>query len=315
VDTLSGRGMGLSVLHEAVTRLQGLVELRPIESGGTAVTISVPLTLTRQHVLLVACGGQDYALPAFAVEKLLRIEADRMVTSEGWPAVLIDRTPVRLFALAEAVGGRAVTRGTDGRIAAALLRLGDRRLLLAVDMLRDVRHMVVKEPPAGADPLVRGTLLLESGEIGLLLDPGRIIDAADGTGPALALEAAPAVKGPPVILVVDDSITTRTLERSILEAHGFQVRLAVDGLDALEVLRSGPVDLVISDIEMPRMNGLELLETLRAEPRLAKIPVILVTSRDNPSEVERGLALGADAYLTKQQFDQRALLDTIEQLL
>ena len=119
------------------------------------------------------------------------------------------------------------------------------------------------------------------------------------------------------ILVVDDSITTRTLEKGILEAAGYRVVVCVDGQDALDRLRAGieRVDLVVADVEMPRLDGFGLLEALRAEPAFARLPVILMTSRGDADDVARGLALGADAYLTKQKFDQRKLLDTIGQLL
>ena len=119
------------------------------------------------------------------------------------------------------------------------------------------------------------------------------------------------------ILVVDDSITTRTLEKGILEAAGYRVVVCVDGQDALDRLRAEiePVDLVLADVEMPRLDGFGLLEALRGEERYRRLPVILMTSRGAAEDVARGLELGADAYLTKQTFDQRALLDTIGRLL
>ena len=117
------------------------------------------------------------------------------------------------------------------------------------------------------------------------------------------------------ILVVDDSITTRTLERSILEAHGYQVRVAVDGLEALEQLRANPADLVIADVQMPRMDGFALVAEIKKDSRLARIPVIIVSSLERREEQERGLALGADAYIVKRKFDQQELLDAIRQIL
>ncbi|MGH6661306.1 MAG: response regulator, partial [Rhodospirillales bacterium] len=117
------------------------------------------------------------------------------------------------------------------------------------------------------------------------------------------------------VLVVDDSITTRTLEKSILEAHGFQVNVSVDGLDALRRLRLDPVDLVVADIQMPRMDGFVLLKELKRDKRLSQIPVILVTSRDSADDRRLGLELGAEAYIVKQKFDQKELLETIRQLI
>jgi two-component system chemotaxis sensor kinase CheA len=118
-----------------------------------------------------------------------------------------------------------------------------------------------------------------------------------------------------VVMVVDDSITTRTLEKSILEANGYRVRLSVDGRDAIAQLRSEPADIVVSDIEMPHLNGFELVQSMKQDKALAEIPVVLVTSRDDPADKERGLLLGADAYVVKQRFDQDELLRTIRQII
>ena len=138
--------------------------------------------------------------------------------------------------------------------------------------------------------------------------------AASGLG---VLEAQDSQTHTTTVLVVDDSITTRTLEKSILEAQGYRVLLSVDGLDALNVLRSGEtiIDVVIADVEMPRMDGFSLLQAVKADPRMATIPLILMTSRADPADIRRGLDLGASAYITKQNFDQRELLATIGQVL
>lgn len=117
------------------------------------------------------------------------------------------------------------------------------------------------------------------------------------------------------VLVVDDSLTTRTLEKSILEAHGYKVAIAVDGVEALEYLRSAPVGLVISDVQMPRLDGFGLLEEMKKDPRLAKIPVIIVSSVESREDQARGMTLGADAYIIKRKFEQRQLLETIRQIL
>jgi two-component system chemotaxis sensor kinase CheA len=128
--------------------------------------------------------------------------------------------------------------------------------------------------------------------------------------------AEPPVKPvPSTILVVDDSMTTRALEKSILEAHGYQVRVAVDGVEALACLRQETADLVIADIEMPRLNGFGLIEAMKQESKLKNIPVIIVSSVERREDQERGLALGADAYIVKRKFDQEELLAAIRQIL
>ncbi len=151
----------------------------------------------------------------------------------------------------------------------------------------------------------------------MVLDPAALHEALQhGDRPPLPQLAAPAPARPvPTVLVVDDSITTRSLERSILEAHGYQVRVAVDGLEALQQLRRERPDVVIADIQMPRLDGFGLLEEMKKDPHLSSIPVVLVTSLERREDQERGLALGAGAYIVKRKFDQRDLLESIRQMV
>lgn len=164
---------------------------------------------------------------------------------------------------------------------------------------------------------VAGGIVTETGTVVPVLDVQALTDAAAGSASEHPMVRADrgVERMSPSILVVDDSITTRTLEKSILEASGFRVRLSVDGVDALEQLRMQSADLVISDIEMPRMDGFELLRAMKRDAAFAAIPVILVTSRSSDEDRRRGLSLGADAYVVKQRFDQTDLLTTIGQLL
>ncbi len=319
VDTLSGRGVGLSVLHAAVSRLRGVIDIRPAPGSGTVVEIITPLTVSRQHLLLVTCAGQTYGIPSFTVERLHQVKAEHVITVEGRTVIILDGKTVPLTSLHRALGTGATPELIPGAaLPVMVLRLAERRLALIVDALLQVRDCLISDPMKGADRSVMGTILLDGGEVAFVLDPAVLFETqpsggADGPAAAAVRNVAPpAIR---TILVVDDSVTTRTLEKSILEAQGFRVRLAVDGVDALAELRQNPVDLVISDVEMPRMNGLMLLETIKQDGTLQKIPVILVTSHDNPVDVQRGLDLGADAYIVKQRFDQHDLLDAIEQLL
>jgi two-component system chemotaxis sensor kinase CheA len=210
-------------------------------------------------------------------------------------------------------------------VIAVVLRAGG-RVVVAVDRLHDVRSLLVLPAPAfGADPgLIAGTAVLPGDVPVLVLDPeglaARAVVASAGTmaqAPRSTTHTAPRASARATILVVDDSITTRTLEKGILEAAGYRVVVCVDGQDALDRLRAEiePVDLVLADVEMPRLDGFGLLQALRADERFARLPTILMTSRGDAADVARGLDLGADAYLTKQKFDQRQLLDTIGQLL
>jgi two-component system chemotaxis sensor kinase CheA len=330
VDRLSGRGMGLSVVAEAVRKLQGSVLLRPRFPYGTEVLLNVPFTAARQPLLLLEAEERMFGLPSHAVERLLRLPAKTLETVEGRPTARIEiggqDVIVPVVALAALTGSPNAPLPTEaGHVKAVLVRHGSRTCALAVNAFHDVRTMLVSDIQAiGLGELVSGTILLENELPALVLSPDKLVEhwvrnegklAAGGLG--LTRWAPDEERRARTILVVDDSITTRTLEKSILEAQGYEILLSVDGIDALHVLRSGEaiVDLVIADVEMPRMDGFGLLQAIKNDPRLSTLPVILMTSRADPEDVRKGLDLGASAYITKQKFDQRELLATIGQVL
>lgn len=331
VDRLAGRGMGLSVVAEAVRRLRGELRLTAGRPWGARVVLSTPLSAARQSLLFVDIQGRQAALPSLGVRRLLRLDATTLETVEGHPAARIaidgDDVIVPMVPLSALLTGVAAEVPVHaGAVSAVLLSHGRRHVALAVDALCDVRSALVEDLDADdldAD-LIAGAVQLDDQAPALALDPDALVRrwlrdqrhlAAGGLG--LAESADDAHETTRTILVVDDSITTRTLEKSILEAQGYRVLLAVDGLDALNLLRSGQamIDLVVADIEMPRMDGFSLLQAVKADAALAATPVILMTSRADAADVRRGLDLGAEAYITKQKFDQRELLAAIGQLL
>lgn len=337
VDRLSGRGMGLSVVAEAARRLRGdaLMRARRPAPGlaagaaGTQVEIAVPFSAARQRLLLVEAEGQTYGVPSHGVERLLRLPVATVESVEGQAVIRIEAggqdVVVPVIALPALLGASSATIPVEGgHVNAMLLRRGQRRCAVAVEAARDVQTLLVDslEAPGLDAELVSGVAPREGDLAVLVLSPEGLVgrwlrdEGHVGAG-ALGLAPVPERQAQRTILVVDDSITTRTLEKSILEAQGYRVLLSVDGLDALNLLRGGEdvVDLVVADVEMPRMDGFALLQAVKNDPRLAPLPVILMTSRTNPEDIRRGLDLGAGAYIAKQKFDQRELLATIGQML
>jgi two-component system chemotaxis sensor kinase CheA len=192
------------------------------------------------------------------------------------------------------------------------------RAAFAVDAFLREGNAVIQDlgPVAPPHGFISGGALLEDGAVVFVLNPAELVARpSPEETPAFVKPAAPAERKPASILVVDDSLTTRTLEKSILEARGYRVRVAVDGMDALQKLRSEIPDLVIADIQMPHLDGYGLLEAMKQDESLNRIPVIMVSSLERPEDQERGLALGADAYIVKRKFDQGELLATIRQIL
>ncbi|KQM86517.1 hypothetical protein ASE67_11975 [Sphingomonas sp. Leaf23] len=316
LDEVAGRGIGLSVVAEVARRLHGSASIMPGSGGGTVVTIAVPVTLTRRTLLLVEVGDVRCALPSDVVRSVLQITQADLSPSGGEVMLAVDGCPLPVSRLGDVLG--VAQSDTDATLRAVVLESDGIRRVMIVDALSDVRALLVGDAATiAADlPLVLGTVLL-NGEVVLVLDPAQLVrDRATGRA-ARPLSVQKTETPQRTILVVDDSITTRTLERSILEAQGYRVLIEVDGLAGLERLRSGidAIDLVVADVEMPRMDGFALLAAIRNDPALKTLPVIMMTSRNSPDDIERGLSLGADAYVTKQDFDQGMLIGVVQQLI
>ena len=340
-DRLSGRGMGLSIVAEAARRLHGSARMRCRRDRagricGTELLLSVPMAARRQVLLLVEAGGHVFGLPAAAVARLLRVPSasverlqDRVVAR--LPGAQPDRL-LELGALARLLDGADPLRDSPGAfLSVAVLSGPEGRFGLVVERLCEVQSLVVRAPElVGLDrELVAGVALASQDRPVPVLEPDALatrLRAATVSPPASLPVGAPlwteaarrqAASPQATILVVDDSITTRTLEKTILQAQGYRVLIAVDGMEALDVLRTAQweVDVVVADVEMPRLDGFGLLAAMRADPRLRAIPTVLMTSRNAEGDIRRGLELGARAYIAKQEFDQGALLAAIGQLL
>jgi len=239
---------------------------------------------------------------------------------EGKPVVHLEGHAIPLYGLAHLLGiGDAAPTLPGGMLPVMVLKSGARRFAIWVDQFLTERDALIQDlgMPIPTTGNISGGSLLREGTVFIILNPAGL---AASCMPSAAA-AVPRVAKPPVeaiapgILVVDDSITSRSLEKSILEAHGYRVRTAVDGLEALELLRIQRADLIITDIQMPRMDGFEFVAALKADIRLKDIPVIIVSSLERAEEQERGLLLGADAYVVKRKFDQTELLSAIGQMI
>jgi two-component system chemotaxis sensor kinase CheA len=320
VDHLSGRGMGLSVVYETVHRLQGDVNLKPKEGPGASFRLSVPLSVSTSHLLLLSAAGQTFGIPTHGIERLYRIPLDSVETLEGKPVAILDGRQLPLYGLAQLlqIGDASPTLPGD-MLPVMVLKSGTHRFALWVDEFLAERDALIQElgMPYPATGNISGGALLREGAVFVVLNPAGLAATCTGTpaAPVPRKIQAPVPAIAPGILVVDDSITSRSLERSILEARGYRVRVAVDGQEALELLRVEKADLIVTDIQMPRLDGFGLVEALKADPGLKGIPVIIVSSLERPEDQERGLVLGADAYVVKRKFDQTELLEAIQQMI
>lgn len=319
ITDLSGRGVGLDVVREVAERLHGSVDVESRRGAGTAVTLCLPLSISSMQCLLVGVEGQTFALPVTSVERVMRLGPDDIRRAAGRETVGLEGRPVVLARLAEVLALSTVrdAREQPARQPVVVLGNGERCAAFLVDVLTQTCEVVVKSLP---DPLVplrhlAGATILGSGEVAVILSPADLVASVEqAQGQARTVVAATDVP-PPVILVVEDSLTTRTLERNLLEAAGYRVRVAADGAEGWGSLQSDGCDLVVADVEMPVLDGFELTARIRADQRYRDLPVVLVTSRDTRADRERGIQVGADAYIVKGALDQGRLLDTIRRLI
>lgn len=318
VTQISGRGIGLDVLREVTARLKGQVTLESEPGHGTRIVIRVPVSLASLRALVVESAGVTVAIPLDSVRETVRLEPADVRHSARGDSVAREGKVVPFLSL-----GRALRRGDsaplrpDGQARAAtsavLVSADGRDAAFGVDLLRGTFDIVVKPLPHGlsTDPVVAGVSLDAEGIPRLVLDPAELVSAAAQDWPSV--EAAPAVRHP--ILVIDDSLTTRMLEQSILESAGYEVELAISAENGLEKARKKTYALFLVDVEMPGMSGFDFVTLTRADPDLRQVPAILVTSRNELEDFERGRKAGASDYIVKGEFDQNRLLVSIERLL
>jgi two-component system chemotaxis sensor kinase CheA len=319
VSDLSGRGVGLDVVRTNLEQLRGLARIVNRPGQGVTFSLLLPLTLATSQVLLVETGGQTVALPATNVERILRVPAQRIGQVDGQPVIHVEGRPLPLLSLARLLRWpvlEAPVAGED-RLPVVVVSVLDKRLALRVDDFLATQEVVIK--PLGRQLQrvrnVAGVTLLGDGRLIPVLNVADLIKAIQHEPAAAPLLVA--ATEPRRIVVADDSITTRTLEKNILENAGYEVRAFADGQEVWDWLRRDDhrlPDAIVSDINMPRMDGFALAAAVKSDPRFSQLPVVLVTSLDSPEDRLQGMEAGADAYMVKSLFDQRELLAVIDQL-
>lgn len=313
VTEVSGRGVGLDVVREAAVRLGGEVAIRTESRCGTAVQLTIPLRASAIDVLFVVVGEQAVALPLESVRGTLGIRRDLLVITGGAEKLLVEGKMLSFAPLARVLGRASAGGVSERRGSAVVVGSRDRLCAVGVDRLVGIENVVVRALPdtAPARKVVAGVCLDMAGDPQLIVDAEGVLEEVHR-----AVAVAGEAKSPPApILIVDDSLTTRMLEQSILESAGYRVDVAISGEEGLVKARACEYGLYLVDVEMPGMDGFTFVERTRADPALRKVPAILVTSRASVEDKRRGQLAGAQGYMVKSEFDQRELLDRIRSLL
>ena len=329
ITDVSGHGLGLAIVKDRVERLGGYIRLETHRGSGTTVRMVLPASIATFRGLLVRAGGQSFLIPTEAVERAIRVAASEIEHIEGRETIrrngrtlplarLSDLLELALSPTLQAPVPSLQIPTPVRRQPCVVTTVGEESLGLLVDEIEAEREVLVKELTA---PLVRirnvaGAGLLGTGGVALILRPADLLKSARRSPRSAALASvAPETQHQPRILVVDDSITTRTMEKNLLETAGYEVRVAVDGVEAWTLLKTEAFDLVVSDVDMPRMDGLDLTAKIRTDPKMSDVPVVLVTALESREDKERGIEVGANAYLVKSSFDQTNLLEIIRRLV
>lgn len=319
ITSMSGRGVGLDVVVSNLSKLKGSVQIATEEGKGTRFILRLPITMTADNGVLVRSGGSVFAIPTSAVDRIMEIKLDQIIEVEASHAISHRGRSIPLRDLAMTLE----LKGNDSHkrkiLPIIVINKGWESVAFLVDEVIGERDIVVKpfRPPLYTVRNIMGGTLTGSGEVIMVLNPPDLVDSAmrSSLSHLRANQIEINDKKVPHILVVDDSITTRSLERSILEHAGYKVTVEVDGKRAWDLLQEQTFDLVVTDVEMPVMTGLELADRIKQTDWLRGMPVIMVTSLAKEEDRQRGIEVGADAYIVKGQFETKVLLDVVEQLV
>ncbi|KAB0331819.1 hybrid sensor histidine kinase/response regulator [Janthinobacterium sp. PLB04] len=320
-NQLSGRGVGLDIVHETIRQQNGTVRLESEPGRGFRALITLPLTQSIVRALVIDIQGEAYAIPIVKVESVVRVPQAAIHTLENKQFFELKGEHLGLVSAAQVLElGEAANQAED--LPVVVIGRGKQSYALVVDAIRGEQSLAVQaiDPIFGKMRDISAAALLDDGEPVLILDVPDLLLSIDkllheGGLHQLAQAGHAQQRRAKRILVVDDSLTVREMERKLLLARGFEVDVAIDGIDGWNVVRSGEYDLVITDVDMPRMDGIELVSLIKKDLHLHKLPVMIVSYKDRPEDRARGLSAGADYYLTKGSFHDETLLDAVADLI
>ena len=318
ITEISGRGLGLAIVQEKVEKLGGSLSLDTEPGRGTSFKMELPVTIATFRGILVRVADRSFIVPSSNMDRTLRVHRDEVKTVENRATIPMDEKALSLVDLARVFGLNQEKDKSDmAFLTVAVLGAGERRIGFRVDEVLGEQEVLVKGlgKQLSHVPNISGATILGSGKVVPILNVNDLLTSPlDAAAQVSDAEAAKGEEGKS-ILVAEDSITSRMLIKSILEGVGYSVKTAVDGSEAYTTLKTGEFDLVVSDVEMPNLDGFELTKKIRSDKKYADIPVILVTGLDTREDKEKGIDAGASAYIVKSSFDQSNLLEVISRMI
>jgi two-component system, chemotaxis family, sensor kinase CheA len=315
ITDISGRGVGMDVVKgNIVEQLKGSIQTETTPDKGTCFTIRVPLTLTVMRILLFSVSQTIFGFPISSIREIIRVQKSEIIEVVDKKAIRLRDQIIPITDLKKIIKLPESEEREDAVI--LLLAMGNEMIGVMIDNLISEEDMEVKPLPSHMrnSDLASGATITGKGDVVILLHVPKIMEKSKMTQERKKINR-PVKKENQRILVVEDSVSTREIEKSILESYGYLVDIASDGIEGLEKAQKVKYDLVLSDIEMPRLDGFSLVEKLRSTEDYKHTPIIIVSSRDRDEDKRRGIEVGADAYIIKGSFDQSNLIATVQNLL
>lgn len=319
VSDISGRGVGLDAVQHEIKALGGHIELINTPGLGCNFQFRLPVTVSVIRCVIVEVSSEVYAIPLHRIESMLRLQQDELITVEGRPHFWWNGDAIGLLRLSQLLG-LPEGQGDPQGLGVLVFQERDRKIAFAVEKLLGEQSLVVMhmDQRFGRLSAVMAGAVLADGTPALILDIDDVLTKANTLlkqGQVNSFTSQQQDTPTQKILVVDDSLTVRELERKLLSNKGYQVQVAVDGLEGWTMLRAEKFDLLVTDIDMPKMDGIELVRLVRADPRLNRLPVIVVSYKDREEDKNKGLEAGADYYLAKSSFHDESLIEAVQILI
>jgi len=319
ITDLSGRGLGLAIVREKIEKLGGQIVLETHRHTGTSFRMTLPLTLVTFRGLLVSVAEREFIIPTTNVEKVVRVKRDEIKTVENRDTLSLNGVTIPLLRLTDILE-LTEKNGDRPMMTVLVLESQGKRIGFIANKVLNEQEFLIKplSQPLSRVRNIAGATILGSGKVAPVLNVLDLMKSAARAavyGPKPGRSEAKGEVSRKSVLVVEDSITSRMLLKNILETSGYLVVTAVDGIDAMTLLKTEKFDVVVSDVDMPRMNGFNLTEKIRGDKKLAELPVVLVTALESREDKERGIDVGANAYIVKSSFDQSNLLEVIRRLI
>jgi two-component system chemotaxis sensor kinase CheA len=319
ITDISGRGLGLTIVREKIEKLDGRVSIETDLHRGTTIRMTLPLTVSTFRGVIVTAAERPFVIPTTDVERTVRIKREEIRTVENLDTLFLDGIVTPLVKLSDVLG--LSDRNDESPVITVLiLESRGKRIGFRVDAILAEQEILLKGLSRHLSRVrnVAAATILGSGKVVPVLNVSDLIKSAAASAVHPVKQAATPAgfeAANKTVLVVEDSITSRMLLKNILETSGYLVKTAVDGIDAISHLKTEKFDAVVSDVDMPRMNGFNLTEKIRGDKKLSELPVVLVTALGSREDRERGIDVGANAYIVKSSFDQSNLLETLRRLI